>query len=45
MRVEHEAAVGRRDAPLSQNWSDLVGADLIDVDHAGVTARAIADEA
>ena len=44
MRVEHEAAVGPEMHALPE-LIGLVDADLIDVDHPGVTAGAIADEA
>jgi len=43
MRIEHEALVLREIDPLPV-LIHVVDADLIDVDHPGITARAIADE-
>src|SRR4029079_1354594 len=44
MRVEHEAAILAELDPLPI-LVGLIDADRIDIDHAGITARAIADEA
>ena len=43
MRIEHEALVLREMDPLPV-LIHVVDADLIDVDHTGITARAVADE-